>query len=435
MTIDSRSEQGRAVRQLIPLATLPFSKFESLCKQLKIEEANDGDFLFRIGESSKDLFFLVDGSINLRIDGLEIETINAGTDSARFALAHQIPRKVNGVANGRIRFLRLNPDMMNSVEEAIKPESNNIMIDDELEDNDDWMTTLLKSPVFRMLPPANLQKVLISLQEISFNAGDVIIHQGDEGDYYYIIKKGLCTISRKPAANSKEIKLGQLSDLDTFGEDALISGQPRNVTITAFNNVSLLRLGKEQFLSLIKQPTLKYISYPETLELLSKGAELIDVREPDDFKKINLPKSINIPFFTLRMQMKNLNRQKPVIVVCWDGKTSETASFILVRHKFNALVLIGGINRINTSLQQERTSIEEVLVKTDGNNDVEECQETLTDNALSENDPDNLRRIIKELNNQCAILEAENKTLKQQNTELLLNLNELKTELNSREHK
>jgi len=169
--------------------------------------------------------------------------------------------------------------------------------------------------------------------------------------------------------------------------------------------------------------------------LLSKGAELIDVREPDDFKKINLPKSINIPFFTLRMQMKNLNRQKPVIVVCWDGKTSETASFILVRHKFNALVLIGGINRINTSLQQERTSIEEVLVKTDGNNDVEECQETLTDNALSENDPNNLRRIIKELNNQRAILEAENKTLKQQNTELLLNLNELKTELNSREHK
>lgn len=215
----------------------------------------------------------------------------------------------------------------------------------EEEDGDDWMLTLLKSPIFKMLPPVNLQKILM-MPEVRFNAGEVIIKQGDQGDYFYIIKKGQCLISRKPAPNANDIKLGKLTDLEAFGEDALISGQPRNVTITAATDVSLMRLGKEQFLGLIKTPTLKYINYAEAENLLPYNAELIDVREPGEFAKHHLPHSSNVPFFSLRMQLKTINRQHPVIVVCKDGKTSETAAFILLAHNFDALVLRGGMDSL-----------------------------------------------------------------------------------------
>ncbi len=347
MAVDCLSDEGRIIRQLIPLATMSSSGFEALCGLLAVEEAENGQFLFRRGDVNTDLFYLLKGSVSLQIDALKIETIKAGSDSSRFPLAHQIPRKVNGVANSRIRFLRLNADMMKFAQDAPYEESTSIMIDDELVENDDWMTTLLKSPIFRVLPPANLQKILMSMEEINVNAGSVIISQGDDGDYYYIIKKGRCLISRKPAPNAKEIKLGQLSGQDSFGEDALISGQPRNVTITAISDVSLLRLAKDKFISLIKLPVLKYISYPEVQDMLSKGAKLIDVREPDDFKKSHLPESINVPYFSLRMQLKTLNRLRPVVVVCRNGKISETVAFVLIRHKFNALVLQGGIEALS----------------------------------------------------------------------------------------
>ncbi len=222
------------------------------------------------------------------------------------------------------------------------------MFIEETQDNpDDWMTALLRSPIFQRLPPTNLQKILMSLEAVYFRKGEVIVDQGDVGDYYYLIKNGHCELTRRPSPNAKEIKLAQLATGDTFGEDSLLSDAPRNVTITALTDISLLRLNKQQFVSLIKEPSLSFVSYTQMQEAVKQGAILLDVRSSDDYKNHHLDGSINEPFFSLRMQLKTLNRQKPVIVVCDDGKTSEAAVFLLLRHKINAVILKGGMAGIN----------------------------------------------------------------------------------------
>ncbi len=419
------------IRQLIPLATLPTKRFEELCGQFVVEDAEDKQFLFRRGEASTDLFYLLRGSVTLQTEALKIETILAGSDSARFALAHQIPRKVNAVANGKIRYLRLNADMIKSAQDAPYEESESYMIVDESAENDDWMTTLLKSPIFRVLPPSNLQKILISLQEVQFQPGDVIIAQGDQGDFYYIIKKGQCLISRKPAPNAKEIRLGQLTDQDTFGEDSLISGEPRNVSITALTEVSLLRLSKEQFVTLIKKPVLKYISYPELQELVSKGATLIDVRASDEYQRNHLPHSINVPFFSLRMQLKTLNRQHPIVVVCEDGKASETAAFFLLRNRFNALILSGGMNSVAEQFKAPASFTIDDGIET--GNFIESVSEAvlppISEEVETEDDADQLREIIQKLKSQYTVLQTEKKALEQQCSVLVKQVEALKAEL------
>ncbi len=118
------------------------------------------------------------------------------------------------------------------------------MVIDETEgDPDDWMTALLRSPIFQRLPPANLQKILMGLEAVHFKKGEIILEQGGTGDYYYLIKNGQCLLTRKPSPNAKEIKLAQLTNGDTFGEDALLSGAPRNVTITALTDIVFIALG------------------------------------------------------------------------------------------------------------------------------------------------------------------------------------------------
>lgn len=429
MAVDIHSEEGRVIRQLIPLATLPSKRFEALCGQFAVEEAEDGQFLFRRGEASSDLFYLLRGSVTLQTEALKIETISAGSDSARFALAHQIPRKVNAVANGKIQFLRLSADMIKSAQDAPYEESESYMIVDESSENDDWMTTLLKSPIFRVLPPSNLQKILMSLQEVHFEPGEVIIAQGDPGDFYYIIKKGQCLISRKPAPNAKEIRLGQLADQDTFGEDALISGEPRNVSITALTEVSLLRLSKEQFVTLIKRPVLKYIGFPDLQELVSKGATLIDVRAPDEYQKNHLPHSISLPFFSLRMQLKTLNRHQPIIVVCQDGKASETAAFFLLRYRFNALILSGGMDAIPDKLKAPASFQIDDGIET--GNFIEQVSEAVSQPISEEvnDDADKLRQLIQKLKSQNTVLLDEKKALEQQCAVLAKQVEALKTEL------
>ncbi len=432
MTVDIQSEAGRVIRRFIPLSTLPSAVFAKLCEQFDIEQAEEGRVLFKRGEACSDLFYLLDGAISLEIDGLNIETIAAGSESARFAIAHQIPRKVDVVARGRIQFLRLDADMMKSIKQAGYDENESTMMVEELEDNDDWVTTLLKSPIFRGLPPANLQRILMSLESIEFKAGSVVIRQGDPGDYYYIIKKGRGLISRKPTPNAKDIKLAQLADLDTFGEDALISGEPRNVSVTALTDMSMLRLGKEQFITLIKQPSLKYVNFDELQTYLKEGAELLDVRSSDEYNKAHLPQSINVPFFSLRMYLKTLNRQQPIIVVCNDGRSSESAAFLLLRNKFNALILKGGIAAVSAEQLKVPASFKIDDGIETGNFTEQERDATAMaqlESQRAQQESATLRQLANHLKAKCTTLEAEKNALELKYTTLLRQAEVLRGEL------
>ncbi len=430
MPVDIQSEEGQIIRQLIPLSTLSIHQFEFLCTKITVEVAKASTFLFKTNDTDTNLIYLIDGSITLQSSELKIETIQSGTESSRFALAHQIPRKIDALTNTSVRFLRLNTGIIDTLPPNSFEKDNNYMVIDEPEDENDgdWMTTLLKSPIFRALPPANLQKIIMGLEEVSFEKGEIIVKQGDAGDFYYIIKKGHCLLSRRPSANAKEIKLAQLRTQDTFGEDSLISNEPRNVSITALTNISLLRLSKEKFNSLIKEPSLKYTPHSEIADKIDNGAILLDVRAPDEYKKHHLPNSINAPFFSLRMQLKTFDKRKAILVICENGKTSEAATFLLLRHKFNATIVEGGMEHepqeatdshtIDESNDQEKTLAPQATTTTPA--DVESDQGSL------EHENQELKLMIKKLTEEKEELEKKYRVLFKQSEKLKAVLDTLK---------
>lgn len=437
MAVDSQSDEGRLIRQLIPLSRLSNEKFAQLCKQIDVNEVGSGHVLFQCGDNSGDFVYLLKGSVTLKTDTLNIETIKAGSEASRFALAHQTPRKVNAVADGRVRYLRLQANMVDFSLPVAYQEQPSDMLVQSIDDTDDWMSALLRLPIFLKLPPANLQKLLISLQEVNYKPGEVIVQQGDEGDYYYIIKKGHCLISRKPTPNAKEVKLGQMTDLDAFGEDALITGEPRGVTITALTDTSLFRLSKEQFNILIKKPLLEYVSYEQAQDLVDQGSILVDVRGPDEYNKYHLPHSINMPFFSFRMQLKSLNRQTPIVVICRDGRTSESAVFVLLRYRFNAVVLKGGMESIQPHIIDEVAQFTEQVDEeghlTSAANP--NMAVAATEIRTPDNDINTLRQLAQHFKARCAALEAEKKLLESKCATLAKQAALLRAELANRPNK
>ncbi len=421
MAILIHSEEGNKLRQLIPLATLPLDHFETICRQVTLEKAIPGEFLFKRFDTDDQLIFLVDGCVSLQSGELKTDTITSGTDTARFALAHQIPRKIDACVLTPVCYIKIQPDLLNTNQKPHNQEKSNFMVIDEpeeeiMDDDDDWMTTLLKSPIFRALPPANLQQILIGLEEIAYEKGDSIIKQGDPGDYYYLIKKGHCLVSRKPSPNAKEIKLAQLRAQDTFGEDSLLSGAPRNVNITALTEVVLLRLDKERFINLIKKPSLKYIPQDQIKALQEQGYLLLDVRPPDDYKKHHLPNSTNTPFFFLRMQIKTFDKKQPVIVVCNDGKTSEAAAFLLLRHNIQAAILQGGMDAIKPEPASQATSGEQGL--TESNTILSTTEDTSLSEPELRAENQKLKVIIEQLMEEKKELERKYLTLYKQSQKM-----------------
>ena len=65
-------------------------------------------------------------------------------------------------------------------------------------------------------------------------------------------------------------------------------------------------------------------------ELMERGAIIIDVRTPQEFKQGHVKKSINIPLYDINKSIKKLKQKnKPIITCCRSGARSGNAAATL----------------------------------------------------------------------------------------------------------
>jgi rhodanese-related sulfurtransferase len=356
MDVNTHPEEHRILRKLIPLATFPSAAFKELCTNITVEQVQDA-VIFKRGDTNSDLVYLLDGSVTLESEGLIVEVITSESESAKFALAHQLPRKIDAVANGTARIVRLNAEVVNNPPPAVYQEDQSYTITEESDEaSDDWMTTLLRLPLFQTLPPSSLQKILMTLKTANFAKGDVIIDGGAVVDNFYVITKGQCLLSRPSLAEGGKIRL---SAGESFGEEYLTTDYPSQETITALSDVSSVQLEKKHFSKQIKEPMLQFISHEELSDAISNGAVMLDVRSQREYESHHLDDSFNIPLLSLRMRIEECPKDKQIIVVCANGKASEAGAFLLVKDGFNAAVLKAGMGIEEADLVTELTQADE----------------------------------------------------------------------------
>lgn len=81
----------------------------------------------------------------------------------------------------------------------------------------------LQGGAFSRLPSANIDELYKRMVSVQATAGEVIIRQGDEADYYYLIESGSAVVSRVANNNEPPIVLATLNEGDAFGEEANVS--------------------------------------------------------------------------------------------------------------------------------------------------------------------------------------------------------------------
>lgn len=76
-----------------------------------------------------------------------------------------------------------------------------------------------------------------------------------------------------------------------------------------------------------------------------QGAQIIDLRDPNEFKKECIARSVNIPADRIHYELDKIDKTKPVLLVDNDGKRARMASPLLrgVGCK-QVYVLQGGLN-------------------------------------------------------------------------------------------
>lgn len=335
------------LKTLVPPSALNAENFQELAGKAYIEDIAAGKIIFREGDVDRKTTYLLEGELVLS-SSKGTQTVVGGTDVARHPIANQQPRPATATARTACRITRFDSDLLDILltwDQLSGIEVSEITLSDEGSEEPeggDWMTRILQSQAFLQVPPANIQAMFMRMQEMPVRAGEVIIRQGDEGDYYYIIKAGKAKVTRTSKTGS-ELTLAQLSDGDAFGEEALLSEAKRNATITMATDGVLMRLSKDDFNALLKEPMLSWVDWEEAQAKVAEGAAWLDVRLESEHANSGIAGSLNIPLFMLRLKADSLDPDRSYIVYCDTGRRSSAAAFLLSERGFQAYVLKGGL--------------------------------------------------------------------------------------------
>ena len=344
--------------QLEPMDKLSASRKQELALLCFIEQVNKDIDPFRMNvNQSAQALYLLKGDLGLRFDDGRKAIVRGGTRITRHPV-NANPKIKDTLALTDVEILRIDIDLLDimmtwdqlsATDHDASDKSSETTAHKSARSAGDWMNDTsvfsafnLQKGLFSRLPPANIEEMFRRMTAVATVAGQVIIEQGGEGDYYYLINKGSVSISKVIDSSRPAVVVAELQAGSAFGEEALVSDNKRNATVTMLTDGELLRLNKKDFVELLKAPLIKQVNMAEAKEKVLAGAVWADVRLPSEYQYDHIAGAISMPLSEIRALASKLDAGKEYVVYCQTGRRSSAAAFIMAQYGLNVVVLAGG---------------------------------------------------------------------------------------------
>jgi len=351
---------------LEPISSFGPARLREILDYCHIETVPKGSNPFEVHGLEGQSVYLVDGELELVYQDGNRVVVSAKSEWAKHPLGKRQPYIVAASALRDSQLLRVDAELLDRMvtldqfsQHDTARHSFAVSGCEECVDASTSIKHLLNSSMFSAdnlkngplehLPMANVSALLQRIEAIAAWEGDVIIKEGDEGDYYYLIDSGRAQVTRR--VGGVDITLAYLKAGDVFGEEALVAGLTRNATVTMKSNGVLLRLGRQDFLALLQEPLLHKLSYEQAMQAVAQGAMWLDVRHPSEYRYDRLAGAMNVPLNDIRNAIGVLDRNKKYIVYCQSGRRSAAVAFILAQAGYDVQVLEGGLWSVPRSPQ------------------------------------------------------------------------------------
>ncbi|MEO8253356.1 MAG: HesA/MoeB/ThiF family protein [Flavobacterium sp.] len=138
----------------------------------------------------------------------------------------------------------------------------------------------------------------------------------------------------------------------------MLNNDQQKFELSKTNSIAISRLDFEKKYNVVENTVLE-ITAEEALEQIhNSDVVFLDVRNDDEFPKINLPNSIQIPLSDLENNLEKLDLNKTILVYCQSGVRSKKAVEILKKHSFQKVQsIIGGVLKIERVIANNAISI------------------------------------------------------------------------------
>jgi CRP-like cAMP-binding protein len=332
----------------VPINSLPPEQQKELVRHTRVLEVMPGQIIGDEHDWTCDAIYLLEGELAVFARGCIVDRIVGGGDAARFRLAFTPSSELSVRAETPVCLLSVDRNVMSTLltwaQAKVEENDTTSVCDAEAHRLNKLTLDLLNPELLTRIPPANIQRIRALMKAVRVEAGEIIIRQGDPGDYYYMIRQGRCEVTRKPMQGTQSVKLAELGEGESFGEEALLSGTKRNATVSALTNGILMQLSKDNFLTLIKEPLLDDVTKERATEWVATGsAKWLDVRLAEEHDHDGINGSINIPLGEIRKRSTQLDEALAYVVYSNSGRRSSAGTFLLKERGIKAYVLKGGL--------------------------------------------------------------------------------------------
>ena len=337
---------------LAPLAGLSSQRLAELAQVAMVERVQRGADPLKDRSLAGQSVFLLGGELLLAFEGGGTLVVVGGSEDTRQALNRQKQPLARCKAITDVDLVALDDEVLDILatwDQVAAAGSDTSVIGQAVRSDTRLATGAfplgnLRGGVFAQLPAAHIDELLKRFERRKAAAGEVVIREGDEGDYYYVIETGRFQVER--LVGGAKVVLAELKSADAFGEEALVSEAKRNATVVSLAEGELLRLGREDFNALLREPLLRRLAFAEAADKVRRGALWLDVRYPSEYQYDKLPGAINVPLAEVRNMFAVLDRSKEYVAYCQSGRRSAAAAFLFAQRGFKVWLLEGGLRTV-----------------------------------------------------------------------------------------
>ncbi|XP_066535037.1 cGMP-dependent protein kinase 2 isoform X2 [Hoplias malabaricus] len=184
-------------------------------KQMVIKEGEPGNYLYVLAE----------GLLEVIQNGKLLGQMQPGTAFGELAILYNCKRTATVKAVTQSHIWALDRQMFQS-----------IMMRSTQARHEEYFSFLRSVSLLKDLPEEKLAKIVDCLDVDSFDKGDYIIREGEEGNTFFIIAKGEVSVTQSTEGCPEPQEIKTLGVGDYFGEKALISEDVRSANIIAKEN-------------------------------------------------------------------------------------------------------------------------------------------------------------------------------------------------------
>jgi cAMP-dependent protein kinase regulator len=195
-----------------------------------ITQGDIGDVFYLLEEGTVDVYVKKRGQ-----DEIKVHTYKPGDAFGELAIMYNAPRAATCRVKTEAKLWALD-----------RVSFKVIVVAAAMQKRETYKSFLSQVSLLESLTEMEILTLADSLAEEKYEDGQVICTQGDEGNYFYIVKEGVAVCYQADASGDQRV-VANLSVGNYFGEIALLTSKPRQATVKAKGTLKVLAIDRATF--------------------------------------------------------------------------------------------------------------------------------------------------------------------------------------------